>query len=277
MRLTLVACVGLALLTVAAGFTSLGHDRFLAPRAILRRRQATTTTMRASSSFVVDVVKRVRPGLVRIDLTGPRNATSGTGTGLVFDAAAGLIVTNAHVASAASSTSVTLYTGANVSAELVGRADSCDVALLRVNPDDLEFLRDGADGGGGAIVLGSREPLELGEHAIALGFGAEQVMCSLGIVSALSTRRVSGQSRGQEERRRERRQGRPLQRPDDDAAEAADDGDSVPVVITDASLVFGNSGGPLLNEWGEVIGLNTAIEVLLKLKFDTSTRPHCSQ
>mmetsp|Transcript_50635 Transcript_50635/g.142415 ORF Transcript_50635/g.142415 Transcript_50635/m.142415 type:complete len:366 (-) Transcript_50635:58-1155(-) len=229
-----------------------GHafvHRTVVPGAF-RRTAATAAgrgpTMRASSSFVVDVVKKAKPGLVRIDLTGPRDATTGTGTGLIYDAAAGYIVTNAHVASASKRTTVTLASGKNVTAELWGRSSSCDVALLRVDPAVASLIDEGTP-----PVLGSSEPIELGEHAVAIGYSAEQFMTSAGIVSAMSTRRgFTGLGRPGQARRREESDG-----------EAVSDADDVPVLITDASLVFGNSGGPLLNEWGEVIGLNTAIEM----------------
>ena len=87
--------------------------------------------MRTSSSFVVDVVKTAKPGLVRIDLTGVRDATSGTGTGLIYSPADGLIVTNAHVASASKRTTVTLASGKNVTAELVGRSPNCGTHVGR--------------------------------------------------------------------------------------------------------------------------------------------------
>lgn len=226
--------------------------RAVVPRAFVHRNAATAAapSMRTSSSFVVDVVKRAKPGLVRIDLTGPRDATSGTGTGLIYDAAAGFIVTNAHVASASKRTTVTLASGKNVTAELWGRSSSCDVALLRVDPAIASLVDEGTP-----PVLGSSEATELGEHAVAIGYSAEQFMTSVGIVSALSTRRgFTGLGRPGQARRRETSES-------ESESEASSENDDVPVLITDASLVFGNSGGPLLNEWGEVIGLNTAIEM----------------
>ena len=69
-------------------------------------------------------------------------------------------------------------------------------------------------------------------------------MASAGVVSGLTTRRgFTGLGRTGQRR------------------QSDESGPEIPVLLTDVSLVFGNSGGPLLNEWGEVIGLNTAIEM----------------
>ena len=129
----------------------------------------------------------------------PSTTPAGTGTGLIYDAAAGLIVTNAHVASASKRTTVTLASGKNVTAELWGRSSSCDVALLRVDPADASLVDEGPP-----PVLGSSATAELGEHAVAIGYSAEQFMTSVGIVSALSTRRgFTGLGRPGQARQRE--------------------------------------------------------------------------
>lgn len=201
---------------------------------------------RTSSSFVSQIVKKTKPSLVRIDLLGPRQRASGSGTGIIFDQSEGLIVTNAHVASVSRKTTVTLDDGSTCEAELVGRSKSCDVAVLRVK----EPLAPG-------VTLGKSSDLEVGEFAVAVGYGAgSDFMATLGIVSAITTRSGVGLGR---QRGRGAEDGRQDEELRSNGEESPKDG--VSVVITDAALSFGNSGGPLVNEWGEVVGMNTAIEM----------------
>ncbi|MBF9033083.1 PDZ domain-containing protein [Rhodobacterales bacterium HKCCE2091] len=138
------------------------------------------------------------------------------GTGFVI-AADGLIVTNAHVVENADTLTVTLDDGTTYDAEVVGLDAATDIAVLRIEAEDLPVLE-----------FGSSEALRVGEPVVAVGnpFGLGNTVTT-GIVSAL---------------------GRDINA-----------GPYVDFIQTDAAINMGNSGGPLLNEAGEVVGVNTAI------------------
>ena len=137
----------------------------------------------------------------------------------------GYIVTNHHVAGNASKITVSLTDGQTLDAELIGADMATDLALLKVNPDrSLEYLR----------FSESAEPI-VGEWAIALGnpfglFTASAPSVTVGVVSA------TGRDLGNQE-------GRIFH----------------DMIQTDAAINQGNSGGPLINALGEVIGVNTVL------------------
>ena len=147
---------------------------------------------------------------------GPRRVNS-LGSGFVIDAS-GIVVTNNHVISEADEITVILNDGTRLKAELIGKDQKTDIALLRVKPD--KPLK--------AVKFGDSERLRLGEWVIAIGnpFSLGGTVTA-GIVSARNRDINSG--------------------PYDN------------YIQTDASINRGNSGGPLFNLEGEVIGVNTAI------------------
>lgn len=179
----------------------------------------------APSNVAGAVLSAVGPSVVEITIGGQGSARqfspSGTGSGFVVDAS-GLIMTNQHVVSGASSVSVEFSTGEQRSATIVGTDRSNDLALLRVN---------NMPSGIPAVTLGDSAQVEVGETAIAIGspFGLELTVTQ-GIISAID--------------RNWSPDGRLLRG----------------LIQTDAPINPGNSGGPLLNERGEVIGINTLIE-----------------
>jgi S1-C subfamily serine protease len=175
----------------------------------------------AYSNIITSVVKNASQSVVHINVTKTvRNGTNMPGSGSGFIISSdGFIITNFHVIENASSLSVTLFDGTTVNAELRGADPSTDIAVIKIEHR------------GSKALTFSTTSLQAGQIAIAIGnpYGLQHTVTS-GVVSALGrTLRASN--------------GRQI-----------DD-----VIQTDASLNPGNSGGPLLNSRGEVIGVNTAI------------------
>ena len=171
------------------------------------------------SSLVSDVVERVGPSVLRIDVSkGGRKAGAGSGFVISPD---GLALTNSHVVQGAGALQVTMLDGREAVARLLGDDPDTDLALLRI--DDGAALP--------AAKLGDSAKLKRGQIAIAIGnpLGFDATVTA-GIVSALG-RSLRSRSGGMIE----------------------------DVVQTDAALNPGNSGGPLAASNGEVIGVNTAV------------------
>jgi len=176
----------------------------------------------AYSTAVITAVSLVSPAVAHVRVErrkGARGAREGAGSGFLITPD-GYLVTNSHVASGATRVEVTLADGRAASAEIVGDDPDSDLAVLKVAADDLASCR-----------FGVTTQLRVGQIAIAIGspYGFQHTVTA-GIVSALGrSMRAST--------------GRLLDN----------------VLQTDASLNPGNSGGPLVNSRGEVIGVNTAV------------------
>src|SRR6201988_483116 len=109
--------------------------------------------------------------------TGPRaRPFQSAGSGVIFDARSGYIVTNAHVVENASEITVTLQDGRDLKAEIIGSDTPSDVAVLKVKPDGLT-----------QIPLGDSAKVEVGDFVVAIGnpFGLQKTVTS-GIISGLS-------------------------------------------------------------------------------------------
>ena len=176
---------------------------------------------------VNEIYQRARKGVVEITVTQGSDgfgSQSGTaqGSGWVYDSA-GHIITNEHVVDGASSVSVMFWNGKKADARVVGTDSSTDLAVIAVDaPSSLLF----------PLSVGDSGNVQVGDSVVAIGspFGLEETVTS-GIVSALHRQMTS-----------------PNNFTIDDS------------IQTDAAINHGNSGGPLLNMQGKVIGVNAQIE-----------------
>lgn len=188
----------------------------------------------AYSGTVVNVAKKVSPSVVQIKVSGraaePGTANpqrrrpnggdgGGTGSGFVISTD-GYVITNNHVVAGATKIDVALSDSREVEATLVGRDPATDIAVLKIDADGLKAIR-----------FADSKQVQVGQIAIAIGnpYGF-QYSLTAGVVSAL---------------------GRTLR---SESGRLIDD-----VIQTDASLNPGNSGGPLVDSNGDVIGVNTAV------------------
>ena len=175
---------------------------------------------------IADLVEQVKPSVVSIDVEsrvmtffGTRIST-GSGSGVIFRED-GYILTNNHVIEDAYRVAVTLSDGRTLGARLIGTDPSNDLAVIKVDAEDLM-----------AAPLADNSGLRVGDWVVAIGNALDlsgEHSVTLGVVSALG-RSLSGQGGG-----------------------LAD------LIQTDAVINPGNSGGPLIDLKGEVVGINTAV------------------
>ena len=145
----------------------------------------------------------------------------GAGSGFVIDSR-GYILTNFHVVQEAQSIEATLGDQSRYAAKLIGADQRNDIALIKIEPRSRKLT---------VLPLGDSSALQVGQRALAIGnpFGFQSTLTT-GVVSALGRTVQTGQTTFIDE-----------------------------AIQTDAAINRGNSGGPLLNSRGEVIGINTAI------------------
>jgi len=191
------------------------------------RRESINAIYRSSAPGVVHIETTLRVSQSNDPFFGnPFGATTQTeralGSGFVIDRA-GHIVTNYHVVRGATSIQVSFSNNERYRAKLVGSDPSTDIAVLKVDVQ-ANALK--------ALPLGDSDAVRVGDQVIAIGnpFGLDRSVTA-GIVSAVQRR-----------------------------IEAPNNLSIAHVIQTDAALNHGNSGGPLLNAQGEVIGVNAQIE-----------------
>ena len=191
-----------------------------------------TAVLQPGNNVIVSAVEKVGPAVVRIDtvrrVINPLGGLFGSGPSIqqqqgqgsgFITRSDGVILTNAHVVEGASEVGVTLPDGRSFSGKVLGADPVTDVAVVKV-----------AAAGLPVASLGDSAKVRPGEWAIAIGnpLGLDNTVTA-GIISAVQRTNAVGE------------------------------GQRVPYLQTDAAVNPGNSGGPLINERGQVIGINTAI------------------
>jgi len=169
---------------------------------------------------ITSSVVNIRVTIKSQDIFGQIQEGEGIGSGVIYTED-GYIITNSHVAAAAEEILVTLYDGSEYPAELVGADENTDVAVIKIEADGLT-----------AASFTSIDSAKVGDLVIAAGspFGLQQTVTT-GVISA---------------------KGR-------DISISQETLYMVNLIQTDAAINQGNSGGPLVNSAGKVIGINTLI------------------
>ncbi len=188
--------------------------------------------LQPGNNFIVNAVAKVGPAVVRIDtvrrVINPLGGLFGSGPSIqqqqgqgsgFITRSDGVILTNAHVVDGANEVDVTLPDGRSYSGKVLGADPVTDVAVVKVAASGLPVA-----------PLGDSSKVRPGEWAIAIGnpLGLDNTVTA-GIISAVQRTNAIGE------------------------------GQRVPYIQTDAAVNPGNSGGPLINDRGQVIGINTAI------------------
>ena len=189
-------------------------------------------SLQQGNNFVVNAVDKVGPAVVRIDtvkrVINPLGGLFGSGPSVqqeqgqgsgFITRSDGVVLTNAHVVDGVSEVGVTLPDGRRFSGKVVGADPVTDVAVVKLAATGLPVA-----------PLGDSNKVRPGQWAIAIGnpLGLDNTV-TLGIISAVHRTNAIGA------------------------------GQRVPYLQTDAAVNPGNSGGPLINDRGQVIGINTAI------------------
>jgi S1-C subfamily serine protease len=226
--------LGGGLVAVAVGVLDIGQGN-KTTTVVQQAPLATADASQSSRALTArEIYKRDAPGVAFItaqvvqrtespfDLAPQEQQGTSTGSGFVLDKD-GTIATNAHVVEGATKVTVQFGDKASVPARILGVDKSTDLALLKVDPKQVDLH---------PLQLGSSHGLQVGDPTIAIGnpFGLDRTLTT-GVVSALQ-RQIK-----------------------------APNGFTIDNVIqTDAAINPGNSGGPLLDATGRVIGINSQIE-----------------
>jgi len=170
------------------------------------------------SNDVTGVVKKAAPSVVGISTESYSNFMSVSSGSGIILSEDGYIVTNAHVISGGDSIAVTLEDGTVYAAYLIGSDEFTDIAVIKIDAEGLP-----------AAEFGNSNDVKVGETAVAIGNPTGQLMGTVtcGIISAVSRNIMINNN-------------------------------MMELMQTDASINSGNSGGPLINKHGQVIGINSA-------------------
>jgi len=229
-RIAIVVMTLLATLAIGVGAGAVVNSTLSDSKTVVRQVPVGNAEPAASTSLksVADVYKQSYKSVVEITVSstasnpfGGEEQQQAQGSGFVYDSD-GHIVTNDHVVDGATSVSVRFWNGDTYKATVVGADPSTDLAVIKVDAPDSVL---------NALPVADSSKIDVGDTAIAIGspFGLEETVTS-GIVSALH-RSMTAPNR-------------------------FTINDSIQ---TDAAINHGNSGGPLLNSSGEVIGVNAQI------------------
>ncbi|HMF05130.1 MAG TPA: trypsin-like peptidase domain-containing protein [Acidimicrobiia bacterium] len=213
---------GLCGALVASGaFFAFGRDdnsSSPAPPATKTQEVARGSSTIGGNGDVAGIIAKVEPAVVAVTVNSSQGQAAGTGFFLSSD---GYLVTNAHVVSGAQTAKLQLNDGRTLDANVVGRDSSADVAVLKVNADNLPV-----------VCTDDSNKVQVGDDVVAIGN-------ALALKGGLSVTRgiISGPPR-----------------PGSEIGSAIEN-----VLQTDAAINPGNSGGPLADSNGCVIGINTAV------------------
>lgn len=193
-------------------------------------RTSTTKMVLEESSAVIDSVKKVNPAVVSVtsstnvqDFFGQVSQQEGGGTGFIITND-GLILTNKHVAQSGESLKVLTSDGKTYDAKAAAIDPTNDLAILKIEASGLPV-----------VELGDSNDLQVGQWVIAVGnaLGELQNTVTVGVISARERQLTAGSGNDAEQLNN--------------------------LLQTDAAINYGNSGGPLVNLAGQVVGINTAI------------------
>jgi S1-C subfamily serine protease len=228
---------GGAALGGAALFGDLGSETTTVREVQMQASAASSAVPTRSGFSIRDIYARSAPGVVQVTSTSLVNLPAdpffgnlfpteqqqqSLGSGFVIDKA-GHIVTNFHVVSGAKRVSVSFSNGSSTKASVVGTDPSSDLAVLKIDASSRAFT---------PLPIGDSDDIHVGDPVVAIGnpFGLDRTVTA-GIVSAIQR------------------------------AITAPNGYTIDHIIqTDAAINHGNSGGPLLNSTGQVIGVTSQIE-----------------
>lgn len=233
---TTLIWLAVVITTTASGIAFIKVFQAPLVEADLLRLDDQEATIRAINRAIPGVVSIVVSENASVDVTDPATGQSSTQTQKVRRGAGsgflisedGLILTNKHVVTAATTASaeyrVTLYSGKQYYAQLIGKDPVGDLAILKIYDSKLPFL-----------AIGDSNRLKVGMTVIAIGnaLGRYDNSATKGIISGLGRNLTAGGSGGETE-------------------------DLENVIQTDAEINHGNSGGPLIDLNGQVVGINVA-------------------
>jgi S1-C subfamily serine protease len=229
-RISMIAAILVGTLALGAGAGAVAYSTFSSSTKTVVRQvpvQSSEPTADSSALTVGQIYRQTYQGVVEITVSSNQQTPLGNqeaqsqGSGFVIDSD-GHVVTNEHVVDKAKSVSVRFWNGDTYSASVVGSDPSTDLAVIKVDAPQSVLH---------PLTLGNSNSVRVGDPVVAIGspFGLEETVTS-GIVSALH---------------------RQMQAPNDFTINDS--------IQTDAAINHGNSGGPLLNARGEVIGVNAQI------------------